>query len=94
MGLFNVSRETLSRELRKRIMFHVKHMWIIIKKGGIMFEKGRDRWTKMQMPCLHEQMRFWTYDERSDRESAAFEALPDKKKGQRQRPKRSFRGSA
>ena len=32
---------------------------------------------KMQMPCLHEQLYFWTYGERSDRESKAFEVLPD-----------------
>lgn len=32
---------------------------------------------KMQMPCLHEQLYFWTYGERSDRESKAFEGQPE-----------------
>ena len=41
-----------------------------------MFAKGRVRWPNAQMPSSLEQLCIWTSDERSDRESDAFEALP------------------
>ena len=42
----------------------------------IMSAKGRVRCPNTQLPSLLEQMCIWTPDERSDRESKAFEALP------------------
>ena len=41
-----------------------------------MSAKGRVKWPNIQLPSSLEQMYVWTFDERSDRESKAFEALP------------------
>ena len=42
-----------------------------------MSAKGRVKCPNEQLPSLLEQMLVWTFDERSDRESEAFEALPE-----------------
>ena len=41
-----------------------------------MYAKGRVKCTYTHMPSLLEHMCLCTFDERSDRESEAFEALP------------------
>ena len=41
-----------------------------------MFEKGRVKCTNAQIPSLLGKMCICTFEERSDRESEAFEALP------------------
>ena len=43
---------------------------------GIISAKGRVKCPNEYLPSLLEQMFVWTFDERSDRESRAFEALP------------------
>ena len=41
-----------------------------------MSAKGRVKCPNVQLPSLLEQMYVWAFDERSDREGFAFEALP------------------